>query len=259
MSKYLEISLVVILLLLFATTQFLFESKKAYGNLDEVEINILDKDSLGFVTKDIVMNLLSVDSISRWCNIRNEIEVDSLEHALLSIPYVDSVEVYSVLDEKLVIDILQMDAAFRLVVMGGDSYYVDKELRLVKSVNHFSLDRPVVSCSESFFQYIDEKSEKNCDKLQNLFNFVEIICAEPFWESMIVQISLNSDEEIELTPRVGSHSVVLCRLDEQERYHHYLSKLRAIYSKMSERDNWGRYKKIDTRYEDIVVATRYKK
>lgn len=257
MGKYIEISIVTIILILFGISLYVINSDKDGKTIESIEVNIIDGDSLRFVTEQIVMDLLKSDRVKDWCTLQQSIKLDSLEMVIGSLPFVDSVEVYSILDKIISVNIKQSKIMFRIISDNGESFYIDDKLNLTDIVDYFTLNTHIVTCSSNFLHLIQKKGEKDCIYLKNLLNFVEIVEDDDFWNSMIVQIIVNQDHEIELVPRVGTHSVVLCGLDKVDQYNHYLGKLFTTYQGIAESKNWGKYKRIDTRYRDIVVATKY--
>ncbi len=256
MSKHIDIIVTSIVIMLFGVSLLSISSNKEGKSVESIDVNIYNGDSLKFVTKQIVLDLLASDSIKKWCALIEEVELDSIEQAVSLLPFVEEVEAYLILDKIITVDIKQTDVIFRLMADNGESYYVDNYHNLTPVVNYFTVDTHVVTCSEAFLLQIKEKKQKNYRKLKNLLNFVQIVKEDTFWNSMIVQININNKNQIELTPRVGVHSVLLCDIDETASYLHYLNKLRAVYKKIADSNTWGRYKKIDTRYKDIVITTK---
>jgi cell division protein FtsQ len=113
----------------------------------------------------------------------------------------------------------------------------------------------------------EKKSHESYIFLTKLANFVGIVERDDFWSAQIVQINVPGDApgsngnpyrwrepELELVPRAGDHTVLLGRLDGDEKQK--LEKLRLFYLDGLRHEGWDRFGRIDIRYKDQIVCTR---
>jgi cell division protein FtsQ len=108
---------------------------------------------------------------------------------------------------------------------------------------------------------IEKKSQLTHAFLTKLVTFVELVEADDFWTSQIVQINvLGSDvgawqePQLELVPRVGSHIILLGTLDGDETAK--LRKLRLFYSEGMPHAGWDSVSYINIKYKDQIVCTK---
>jgi cell division protein FtsQ len=68
-----------------------------------------------------------------------------------------------------------------------------------------------------------------------------------------VQVYVNSKNEFELIPRVGSHVILLGRL---EGFEVRLDNLRSLYDQGFSTAGWNQFEIINLKYENQVVCTK---
>ena len=87
-----------------------------------------------------------------------------------------------------------------------------------------------------------------------LFDFIVSLQEDDFWSNQITQIHVYPNREIELIPRVGSHSIYLGSLHKAKQK---LEKLLTFYQEGLPRVGWNRYSRIDVRYRNQVVCVKH--
>lgn len=102
-----------------------------------------------------------------------------------------------------------------------------------------------------------KKLRKNCEDFLKLLNFVQFVEADDFWRSEIVQIVVSKGHdgapEIELVPRVGSHTILFGPPDDAaEKF----DKLLTFYRHGLRNIGWHEYRTINVKYKDQVVCTK---
>lgn len=81
-----------------------------------------------------------------------------------------------------------------------------------------------------------------------------IINADTFWRSNIEEIHVDNSGEIQLTPRLGSHIIIL---GDTSAVKDKLHRMRLFYDKAIGHAGWNRYKTISLKYDNQIVCTKW--
>ena len=95
---------------------------------------------------------------------------------------------------------------------------------------------------------IDEKLA-----LGDLYKFALFLEEDDFWNDWIGQIYVDSDNNVELIPRVGNHKVVLGTFDD---YQTKLENLRLFYEQAIPKVGWEKYSEINLKYKNQIVCIK---
>ena len=102
-----------------------------------------------------------------------------------------------------------------------------------------------------------KKLRKSYEDFLKLLNFVVLVEKDDFWRSEIVQIVVakgpDGAPEIELVPRMGSHTVIFGSPDDAEEK---LAKLLTFYRRGLRNIGWEEYRTINVKYKEQVVCTK---
>jgi cell division protein FtsQ len=90
-------------------------------------------------------------------------------------------------------------------------------------------------------------------KWKSLFNLINTINKDAFFQAQFEQVYINAQGEYELTPRVGRHAILLGKDDGVEMK---LKKLKLFYQEGISKVDWNKYKQIDLRFNDQVVCAK---
>jgi cell division protein FtsQ len=216
--------------------------KKTEGDLcKNLEVVVLDGDKIGLVGERSIIESLQRSGLYPVGKDLADVQAEEIERVLEKNPMIKRVECYLTPAGTAKIHVWQRIPKFR--VMGSDeNFYVDSERKLMPTSVNYAAYVPVVSgrLTKTF-------------AAQELFDFVNFLEKNEFWNAQIEQIYVVENKDIELVPRVGDANILLGDLTN---YPQKLKKLEKLYRKGFNTIGWNRYKTIDLRFHNQVVCTK---
>ena len=238
---------------------------KAHEELicEEVNIHIDQNDENYFVEEKDIEALLPFDLSKNQLIPISKIDVSNIERQLSNHPAIKNAEVYMTLGGKLSVYVNQRKPIARIFTQEKESYYIDEEGFLMPLSEKYAarvmvisghLDAPYVKWYQTGLnQLMQNDSLKNKTLLDELFNLSRFIHRHPFWKAQIEQLYVNKDLEVELIPRVGSHTIVLGEItDIEEKF----QKLMIFYKEGLTKTGWNEYSVINLKFENQVVCIK---
>lgn len=228
-----------------------------------IRVEIGDSASLGFVTPQIVRNMLVNAGVKITGQPLSQIDILGIEREVASRGYVKTCKVYTSIDGYLNIEIRQRRPKMSIRSQNGYNIYISEDNYVLPVQNYFFVDVPIVTgvvelpTGRDFAgplpqaDRIEKKYAENYKFLFNLINFVEFLEKDSFWSSQIVQINIVQGTDVELIPRVGDCIVHLGSLDNYERK---LEKLMKFYKKGLAYEGWNKYSYLDIKYDNQIVC-----
>ena len=243
-----KLKIILILLGIFAIISYLifsvvsFSGRNAEKVCNNLIINIKDSTELGFINEKKIAYILRKENLNPIGKTLKEINTATIEETLLKHPVIKKVESYKTSSGNIRIDIWQKKPMFRIMLNNGANYYIDFERKKMPLSDEFVAYVPIVTgvASNEFIT-------------GELFDFIDFLRKDKFWNSQIVQINVDSNQEIELTPRVGNHVILLGTL---ENYNDKLKNLLKLYQNSLNTGGWNQYSKIDLRYRNQIICTK---
>lgn len=193
-----------------------------------------------------------------------QLNIPELERALNSHPAVENAEVSADLNGVIKVSVVQRTPVLRIINKNGESYYIDKQSKLMPLNENYSARVLVASgeLNEPFarrYQYsIDQmkKSEayKKITLLDDVLDVATYINNDSSLTALIHQINVNKEKEIELYPAIGSHKIVF---GDAKNISEKFNKLKLFYKEgLSKSNNWTKYVTINLKYKNLVVCTK---
>ena len=244
MKTALYIILATLLVASIVASVFFFTYMKQDGLIcNEVEVVISDSHEKYFLNEtDIIAYLKKADLYPLNKKV-SEINTDNIENTLLKNEILETAEVIQTISGKIKIVISQKMPILRVFSSNG-SYYVDKSGKTMPSALGQAIYVPVASGNI-------EKSFA----MTELHKFALFLQNDAFWNDQIEQIYVRSVNDIEITPRVGGHRIILGSLDDYEKK---LERLRLFYEQVIPKMGWQKYSVINLKYKNQIVCTKSK-
>jgi len=229
-------------ILLIASLTFLysFSSTKNYKKkIKNVAIEFVAGDN-DFLTQEMVNKLLIQNSGDIKKQPKSVIDLQGLEHDVLSNPYIESATVFFTIDGVLKTIVKQRTPIARIST-ANSSYYIDKHGFKVPLSENYSARVMLIT------------GNINEENLQEFTRFVNLILADDFLKKEIIGIHKTQNNEFVLSVRSGQYKIEFGSLEE---INVKFKKLKAFYNKAFVDKTIEQYKTINLKYHNQVVCAK---
>jgi cell division protein FtsQ len=231
------------LLLAYMTFAVAYMNPNAGKNTvcNDIQVSVVDTLERHYITGNEIINLLKNNGLSPVGKEISLINTSAIEDKLEENRLIKRAECYKAVNGTVCIKIYQRIPILRVFSVKGN-YYVDNEGERMPVPRNFAAYVPVAS------GYIENEFAQT-----QLYEFALFLQRDKFWNSQIEQIYITPNGDVELTPTVGNHQIILGKLAD---YRENLNKLRLFYEKGLDRVGWNRYSVINLKYKNQVVCTK---
>lgn len=180
-----------------------------------------------------------------------DISIASIENELSKNPFVSNVEVFSNITGAMIVKIKQRNPVLRVINKEGVSFYIDDNAQTMPLSSNFTARVPVASGNISF-KNIENDSLVSTQKEQ-LFDLVEFIRSDPFWNAQTEQIYVNSDDEIELIPKLENHVFLLGDVNNLEEK---FRRMNIFYKEVLKNQKSDQFKVINVKFKNQIICSK---
>ena len=226
--------------------------KQHHLSFQNIIVNMDDENEMQFIDQNTILRLLKDHQVNREkTKPVNAIDYYKLEKVIESNPFVESAEMFVDANEKIQINIKQRLPVIRIINNQGVSYYLDEYGMRMPVSSNFTARVPVATG----FIFTNAEHRTSIDSVieQKLFTLANFIHGDSFLTSLTQQIIVNPQNEFELIPVIGNHSILLGdvgALDEK------FNKLKIFYKAGWRHTGWNQYSKINLKYTGEVYCTK---
>jgi len=207
---------------------------------EKVEVEVANTLGQTYLSDNEVIALMKNMDIFPVGKTLGEIGTAEMEEKLKSNKLIKRAECFKTVGGNIKVKVYQRIPVLRIFSQ-NKSYYVDSEREIMPVPNNFAAYVPVASGS------INDEYAKN-----QLYDFVEYLQKDKFWDSQIAQIYVAPNQDVFLTPMIGNQQIILGKIED---YKENLDKLRVFYEKGLSEIGWNRYSVINLKYKNQVVCT----
>ena len=192
------------------------------------------------------------------------INVTQLEKALNTHPAIENAEVAVDVNGDVDVQVLQRTPIVRIINADGESYYIDSQSKLMPLSDKYTA-RVLIASGNIYEPYtkrytmsVNEISTSELyskvSVLDDIYKVTQYIIHDSILTSLIHQININKEKEIELFPSLGNHVIIFGNTDNiSEKF----NKLKLFYKEgMNKTDGWNKYSTINVKYKNQVVCTK---
>jgi cell division protein FtsQ len=159
---------------------------------------------------------------------------------------------------------MQRTPVLRIINKNGESYYIDSQSKLMPLNENYSAR--VLVASGEIAEPFDRRYQWTVDQiarhkvfseisvLDDLLAVTKVINADTLLSSLIHQVYVNKDKELELFPAIGNHKIMFgAASDVNEKF----NKLKLFYKEgLNKSDSWNKYSTVSLKYKNLVVCTK---
>ncbi len=241
----------IIIPVYFAITSF---SKPCTG----IKITVTDSSEYHSVTKREILNLVNGKNKKLIGTPVKEIAVSEIEDRIHTLRELRVAEVYVSIDGIIHVYADQRNPVMRVMARDGGDYYVDEEGVVVRRRLLYTPRLHIVGGNVNITRAmldgvsVLDTAIKNTI-LKDIYYLVNYINSDRFWSAQIDQIFVDSHDEIDLIPRVGSHMI---HLGSTENLETKFRNLETFYDKVLPEVGWNKYSLINLEFRDQIVCKR---
>ena len=247
------------------TASLAFVSKKERQvKVENLDITVNSKGQNDFVDEDDVKEFFSErQDVILNAEVKN-VNINALEKALNSHPAVENADLSVDVNGDIKISVTQRTPLVRVLTMGGESYYIDTQSKLMPLSDKFTARVLVVNgyihepYSRRYMFSVNEiaKNEifKEVSMLDDIYDMADFITKDTVLNGLIHQLSINKEKEFEMFPSIGNHKIIFGdATDIAEKF----EKLKLFYlNGLNKTDNWNKYSTVNLKYKNQVVCTK---
>ncbi|MDR2910813.1 MAG: hypothetical protein LBV47_05565 [Bacteroidales bacterium] len=238
----------LLLIIVFLIITVAFTSFEHKDNIcSKIEVNFNPNDIIKVTENDIVRMVKAVDNQVLGKSL-TQINTEKIEKEIEKLKAIKKAEVYKVMVKdstsfKGIISIkVKHHEPFIRVMSANGNYYMDKKgNKFPVSINYTANVLTVTGNIE------DEVS------INKLIPFIMYVEDDDFWKAQIQQIHVKSDGDVILIPLVGDQFIELGNFDNYEKK---LKNARAFYEQVLSKNNWDKYKTVNVKYDNQVIAKK---
>lgn len=250
----LSFTAILVAIAYFIVSSSIISQKESEQRCLEFDIKVSDCNERLLVTEEDIKSILLNSSLSILSEPIHNIDINKIEELLLSKSYIKKAEVYTDINGKLNIRIEQRKPIIR-VNTRSYGFYIDESGFVFPLSKNFTDFVPIVTGNPSLPFSIGYKGQipekENANFTNKLLAFAKFLKNNSYWNSMVEQIHVVNENDVELITRVGSHVVKLGSLDDFE---YKLHKLDVFYRNGMPSIGWNTYKVVNLAYSNQVVC-----
>lgn len=241
MKKWISTIVLILLAGYIVFAAIAFSSKPTDQVCQGVRLEIADSAEVGYLSTADVLVLLRRNNLDPTGKPMEEVRLRSLEKTLTSSPLISNSECYKTLDGHVVVNVKCRKPIIHIIAESGDNFYLDEEGEII---NHISkaIYLPIVT------GHVDRTFAQ-----KHLLPLAQLLQEDALWNAQIEQIHVTARGDIELTPRVGNHTITLGK---PTNYAYKLDKLKTFYEKGLSQVGWNKYTHINLDYSNQVIGTK---
>jgi cell division protein FtsQ len=228
------------------------EVKKHEVNCTNIKILIPGADN--FIEREEIDAILKQSEGQLIGRKLEDINLHAIEEKIKSNPYIALATVYADMDGVIHIEISQRQPLLRVINMGGQDYYIDRDgLKMPVSPN-FTAN--VVVANGNIMEHFTGRVDTLITKMaSDLYKTARFLKKDSLWDAQIEQIFVNEKNDIILIPRVGNQRIILGDADSLETK---MTNLLTFYKKAMPQVGWDTYKTINIKYTNQIVCEKSK-
>lgn len=212
----------------------------------------IDYDSgLAFLTEKEIAERINYLSGENIVGKRlSAIDFRTLENEMEKNPFVEQAEVFVDQQQNITVNLVQKRPILRILNKDGVGYYLSENNERIPLNGNFT---PHVAVAVGSVQ-THQSAQRDSTVQAALFNLISYVNKDEFLKALTDQLYVNESGDIDLIPRVNTHTIRLGRVE--DKMEDKLKRLKIFYTEGLKKTGWQMYKTIDLRYMNQVVCEK---
>jgi len=217
--------------------------------VEDVKVEILEQEGNFFTDQLEVIDLMTDKSADYVIGVEmGDLDPKVLERRVEANPFVKDAQVYRDLKGNLRVKVEQSKPIARLFIDGKKDRYIDSEGRVLPVNARHTARVPLI---ETEFEFLWEENLDESTYGKQVFDLLQFIEKDEFWQAQIAHIYLKKNGEVELYPQVTKQVVEMGRPVDIERK---FSKLMTFYKEILPKKGWNTYDRVNLKFENQIIC-----
>jgi cell division protein FtsQ len=219
---------------------------------NQIDIAIDEQNDKFFIDKKDVFKIIKQNGYDTLYQKKvDEIDWINLERKIKTNPWIADAQLFTNRNGNIKIEVTQRCPLMRIINKNNVGFYVDENGVPMMLSSKFTAREIIVTgaLETTDFNYTNPEKGKRYD----IVKFVKFINDHPFWKAQIVQINWEENNEAQLYMLQGSHVI---EFGDLVNFEEKLNKLKIFYLEGLNKIGWNKYKVIDVRFKNQVVAIK---
>lgn len=263
MKKWLQI--IALLLIFSGTIVLLIVGHQQEGDMkmNAPHIQIEVQDGIALLTETEVAEELKMNRFYDKEMTKNDLKIPAIESFLNEMNEVKTAHVYTDIGSEWYVEVQTRRPVARIMLNNNDDFYLDNENKIM-DLSHYARPKTLAFTGlEAVFdedvhygEIINNDSLKTKYKLDEIYRISSYVCNSAFYDAQIVQVHYTADDGFIMIPRVGQQEIVFGDAQSDEMVRQKFQKLTTFYDEVIPYEGWGRYKSINLKFENQIVAKK---
>lgn len=242
-----------------------FATKKEKSVISEnLSVSITNTNDNLFIDEEDVKLFFNErkDSILH-AEIKN-IDVTKLEKALNAHPAVENADISVDVNGDVNVAVKERTPIVRVFNLDGESYYIDSQSKLMPLNENYTA-RVLIATGNIYEPFAQRYTTSinviakhplysKVSVLDDIYAIMQYIIKDSVLTSLIQQINITKDKEIELFPSIGNHKIIF---GDAQNIEEKFNKLKLFYTEgLNKTDGWNKYSIVNIKYKNQVVCTK---
>lgn len=206
-----------------------------------LDIVVNDEQHTDFVNENEIRDLLVKKKLFPEGRPLRDVNLAQLESVLVASPYIEQALCYSSAEGRVTMQVTPRIPIMHVINTAGEDFYIDNCGGTMPRGHHI-IDLIVMT---------GHVTRATAGELYA--PLARVITSDPYWCDQIQEVHVDAQGEVSLTPRTGNHIILL---GDTSRIADKLERMRLFQDQGLDKAGWNRYKVINLKYDNQVIATR---
>ncbi|WP_205942393.1 cell division protein FtsQ/DivIB [Pedobacter sp. SYP-B3415] len=217
-------------------------------------VDILIPGADNFIEREEIDQIIKDGNGILIGRVLQDINLNRIEKNIQSNPYIAFAKVYADMDGVIHIEINQRQPVLRIINVGGQDYYIDKDGLKMPVSSNFTAH--VLVATGNIREHFGGKPDTLRSKLaRDLYETALYLKKDTLWDAQIEQLVVDERNDITMIPRVGNQRIILGNADSLDVK---MNNLLIFYKNAMPKVGWDTYKSISIKYTNQIVCEKNK-
>ncbi|UXX77713.1 cell division protein FtsQ [Reichenbachiella carrageenanivorans] len=177
------------------------------------------------------------------------LNLKQLENSIEAHQFVNDAQAYIGLEGNMSIKVIQNRPIARVVVSNGSDYYIGVDGDILPESAHYTARVVLMYLAND--NWIDGENIKNSEQGQEIFELIQFITHDEFWNAQISAIRVEKNQEVVLEPQVTKQEVIFGKPENIEKK---FRKLMTFYKQILPYKGWNTYASVNLKFKNQIVC-----